>query len=41
MAMIVVLYPLLSALPQEIVSRPLFFRRYGLLPPPGQGRTWG
>jgi membrane protease YdiL (CAAX protease family) len=28
MLMIAVLYPLLSALPQEIVFRPLFFRRY-------------
>lgn len=31
MAMIVVLYPLLSALPQELIFRPLFFRRYGPL----------
>ena len=32
-AMILVLYPLLSALPQEIVFRALFFRRYrGLVP---------
>lgn len=28
MAMIAVFYPFLSALPQEIVFRPLFFRRY-------------
>ncbi|NNL73054.1 MAG: CPBP family intramembrane metalloprotease [Silicimonas sp.] len=28
MAMIALLYPFLSALPQEIVFRPLFFRRY-------------
>jgi uncharacterized protein len=27
--MIMALYPLLSALPQELVFRPLFFRRYG------------
>ena len=32
---ILVLYPLLSALPQEIVFRPLFFRRYGALLPRG------
>lgn len=31
MLMIALLYPLLSALPQEIVFRPLFFRRYGAL----------
>lgn len=36
MAMIALLYPFLSALPQEIVFRALFFRRYGpILPPPG------
>jgi hypothetical protein len=34
--MILALYPLLSALPQEIVFRPLFFRRYGGLFP-GEG----
>lgn len=33
MLMIAVLYPLGSALPQEIVYRPLFFRRYGALLP--------
>lgn len=33
---ILALYPLLSALPQELVFRPLFFRRYGELFP---GRT--
>lgn len=33
MAMIAVLYPVLSALPQELVYRPLFFRRYGALLP--------
>lgn len=33
--MIAVLYPLLSALPQELVFRPLFFRRYGSLLPRG------
>lgn len=32
-AAIVVLYPPLSALPQEIVFRALFFRRYGVLLP--------
>jgi len=31
--MILVLYPFLSALPQELVFRPLFFRRYGALFP--------
>jgi len=31
--MIVLLYPILSALPQEVVFRPLFFRRYGALLP--------
>jgi membrane protease YdiL (CAAX protease family) len=30
---IMVLYPLLSALPQELLFRPLFFRRYGALFP--------
>ncbi len=30
---IMALYPLLSALPQELVFRPLFFRRYGALFP--------
>lgn len=31
--MIMVFYPLLSAVPQEIIFRPLFFRRYGALFP--------
>ena len=31
--MIAVLYPILSALPQEIIYRPLFFHRYGGLIP--------
>jgi uncharacterized protein len=30
---ILALYPLLSVLPQELIFRPLFFRRYGLLFP--------
>lgn len=30
------LYPLLSALPQELIFRPLFFHRYGALLPSGQ-----
>lgn len=34
LAMIALLYPVLSALPQEIVFRPLFFRRYGPILPP-------
>jgi len=33
--MIMLLYPVLSALPQEIVFRPLFFCRYGTLLPDG------
>ncbi|MDV4145187.1 CPBP family intramembrane glutamic endopeptidase [Shimia sp. FJ5] len=33
--MILLLYPVLSALPQEIVFRPLFFRRYGAILPEG------
>lgn len=31
--MIMLLYPLVSALPQEVIYRPLFFRRYGGLFP--------
>ncbi|MGI1662478.1 CPBP family glutamic-type intramembrane protease [Palleronia sp. KMU-117] len=34
--MIAAFYPVLSALPQEIVFRPLFFRRYGALLPQGR-----
>lgn len=30
------LYPLLSALPQELIFRPLFFHRYGALMPSGK-----
>ncbi|WP_229738212.1 CPBP family intramembrane glutamic endopeptidase [Sinisalibacter lacisalsi] len=33
---IMVFYPLVSALPQEIVFRPLFFRRYGAILPPAR-----
>lgn len=33
LAMIWVLYPLLSALPQELIFRPLFFHRFGALFP--------
>jgi membrane protease YdiL (CAAX protease family) len=33
LVMIALLYPLLSALPQELVFRPLFFRRYGPILP--------
>ncbi len=36
MAMIVLLYPWFSALPQEIIFRILFFRRYGTILPPGR-----
>lgn len=35
LAMIVLLYPLLSVVPQELVFRPLFFRRYGPILPVG------
>lgn len=35
MVMIALFYPLVSALPQELVFRPLFFRRYGALLPGG------
>ncbi|MBL9058960.1 MAG: CPBP family intramembrane metalloprotease [Mangrovicoccus sp.] len=35
MAAILVLYPLVSALPQEIIFRVLYFRRYGALLPSG------
>jgi membrane protease YdiL (CAAX protease family) len=31
--MILLLYPFVSALPQELLFRPLFFRRYGMLFP--------
>src|SRR5690606_19564305 len=36
MALIFVLYPLLSALPQELVFRVLWFRRYGAVLPRGR-----
>lgn len=32
-----VFYPVLSALPQELIFRPLFFHRYAALMPSGQG----
>ncbi|WP_343038798.1 CPBP family glutamic-type intramembrane protease [Paracoccus aestuariivivens] len=32
-----VFYPILSALPQELIFRPLFFHRYGALLPSGRG----
>ncbi|QYK42803.1 MAG: CPBP family intramembrane metalloprotease [Paracoccaceae bacterium] len=35
LVMILCLYPFLSALPQELVFRPLFFRRYGAVLPGG------
>lgn len=35
MVMIAILYPLVSALPQELVYRPLFFRRYATILPRG------
>lgn len=34
---VMVLYPLLSAFPQEVLFRPLFFRRYASILPPGRG----
>lgn len=37
MLAIALLYPVLSALPQEIVFRPLFFRRYGAILPGSVG----
>lgn len=36
LVMILIFYPVLSALPQEIVFRPLFFRRYGAILPEGR-----
>jgi membrane protease YdiL (CAAX protease family) len=33
LGLVLIFYPLLSALPQEIVFRPLFFRRYGPILP--------
>ncbi|ULB08666.1 CPBP family intramembrane metalloprotease [Cereibacter azotoformans] len=35
---VLLLYPFLSVLPQEVIFRPLFFRRYGALLPPGWAR---
>lgn len=35
LAVILLLYPLVSALPQEVIFRPLFFRRYGEILPRG------
>lgn len=40
MLMIALLYPIVSALPQEIVFRPLFFRRYVGLLPRGRKVMW-
>ncbi len=37
MLVIWALYPILSALPQELIFRPLFFHRYGAILPAGQG----
>jgi membrane protease YdiL (CAAX protease family) len=39
-AMILLLYPLFSALPQELIFRPLFFRRYGPVLPHGTPALW-
>ncbi|MDO5530351.1 MAG: CPBP family glutamic-type intramembrane protease [Paracoccus sp. (in: a-proteobacteria)] len=38
--MILALYPLLSALPQELIFRPLFFHRYGRLMPDARVAIW-
>ncbi|MGP3699354.1 lysostaphin resistance A-like protein [Rhodobacter sp. NSM] len=38
LAALLLLYPFLSVLPQEVIYRPLFFRRYGPLMPPGWAR---
>lgn len=35
LGVILLFYPLLSALPQELIFRPLFFRRYGTILPAG------
>lgn len=40
LALILLLYPVLSALPQELVFRPLFFRRYGPILPQGAAALW-
>ncbi len=37
--LVLLLYPVLSALPQELLFRPLFFRRYGALLPRGWPRV--
>lgn len=37
LGLILLFYPVLSALPQELLFRPLFFRRYGAILPPGRG----
>lgn len=37
LAVIWIFYPVLSALPQELIFRPLFFHRYSALLPAGQG----
>ncbi|WP_347267094.1 CPBP family glutamic-type intramembrane protease [Paracoccus sp. (in: a-proteobacteria)] len=40
MALVWVLYPVLSALPQELIFRPLFFHRYGAVLPAGRAAIW-
>ncbi|MCV6597316.1 MAG: CPBP family glutamic-type intramembrane protease [Mangrovicoccus sp.] len=40
MLMIAVLYPLVSALPQEIIYRALYFRRYEAILPQGAAGLW-
>ncbi|TCL08837.1 CAAX prenyl protease-like protein [Shimia isoporae] len=38
--MILIFYPIVSALPQELVFRPLFFRRYKAILPDGAASIW-
>ena len=40
MLVIAIGYPILSVLPQELVFRPLFFRRYGGILPDGRAAIW-
>ncbi|MEO0621479.1 MAG: CPBP family intramembrane glutamic endopeptidase [Pseudomonadota bacterium] len=39
-AMVMIAYPVASALPQELIYRPLFFRRYGVLFGNGMMAVW-
>lgn len=40
MLLVWTVYPILSALPQELIFRPLFFHRYSAILPPGRGAIW-